>query len=188
MNDYALDATPIDGNQTLGAMGAAGLAIAATGTSVVAKREAGNARITIGATANPIEAVTARSNATIRLLATGASSGVFQGRGVASILFNGYANTAIGIQAGGEDVIKFGGAYAVPDRMPVPSRFWTSHISRILELGTDDRTVEIDADASSSDRTVTCEPDLRRILVTADKPIPVREKRTSIIQHEDRQA
>lgn len=188
MNTYALDATPLNDNAVLGALGASVIALSAIGTVGLARQAVGTATISLPATAAGTIGKRIAGDGAIQILASAQGFNALRSSGDALIAFDGSGDTLTGKLAEGAAVIAMDGAYRVPQRLPAPATFYPAHISRIMEQGPDSRWVEVQPENAAGSRTVRCIPEPRRIAVPADPILTVRELRAATIQPEDRSA
>lgn len=162
MNLYAVNATPLNGNETLFASAAAVIAVSADGQIGAVQKSQAAAVLHVAAAGQPILAQRGQADALITIEAQGWPSATYHVSGEADITLSASAKATLALLGQGDAAVTFGGRYDIPERLPVPSTY--SDATRRIEAGADTRLIR----------------------VLADLPLCVREQRSLTIQPEGR--
>lgn len=162
MNLYALNATSLNGHDTLFASGSAAIVVAGAGTTASLQKAQGAAAMQVAATGDAVLARKAQGQALLKITVQGWPSATYFASGAATIDLKPSARASLAVLGQGDGALTFGGRYAVPATLPIPAAY---------------------ADAT---RRIQAFADMRRVRVLADPPLSVREQRRLTIQPEGR--
>lgn len=162
MNLYALNATPLNGHDTLFASGAAAIVVAGAGAAASLQQAQGAASLQVAATGEAVLTRTAQGQALMTIAAQGRPSASYIASGAATIDLTPSARASLAMLGQGAGMLTFGGRYAVPTALPIPAVY------------------------AKATRQVRANADARQIRVPVDPPVSVREMRSARIQPERR--
>ena len=162
MNLYAVNATPLNGYETLFASAAAVIAVTAEGQIGAVQKSQAAAALHVAAAGQPILAQRGQADALITIEMEGWLSATYHAYGSAALDLSASAKATLALLGQGDAAVTFGGRYDIPERLPVPSTY--SDAPRRIEAGADTRLIR----------------------VLADLPLCVREQRSLTIQPEGR--
>ena len=162
MNLYAVNATPLNGYETLFASADAVIAVTADGQVGAVQQAYSEAGLHIAAFGQPILAQRGQADALITIEMEGWPSATYYAEGAAAIALSASAKATLALLGQGDAAVNFGGRYAIPARLPTPTTYFDA--TRRIEAGADTRLIR----------------------VLAELPLCVREQRSLTIQPEGR--